>query len=181
MGRVCSWLSKAAAKSTHAMDKRITIMSELQPPGKRHGKRKKAEEPRYNEYVLGPMGTWSGIATFGLMIAFVLAFSIAVGATHCRILGSEAVGLSAFAFGATSLLNHADDWNVPPLGRPPRFSPVDEGPPITPETHTGLAAVLASMDSFNFNGRTAVAAYEWCSKDSKDGWIWGNSPLMTEE
>lgn len=182
IGRVCRCLSKAATKSMHAMDKLVTIISELQPPPKQHGKRKKASVPRHNEYVIGPRRTWSGVTTFGLMIAFTLDFTGEASATNSRILGPEAVGLHSFTFRATGLLNHADHQNVPPLRRPSRPYPVEADRQIIPhKICPRLASGIVSVDSFNFKGSTAMTAYEQYQKESKDSWIWRNSALMTEE
>lgn len=100
------------------MDMQVTVVSHLQPTPKRTGKRKKIQAPRYNECAIGPRRTWSGVATFGLMSTFPLAFTAGAGATNGPILGPKVVGLSSFAMGATGLLHHADQWNEPPrIGR----------------------------------------------------------------
>lgn len=41
--------------------------------------------------------------------------------------------------------------------------------------------MLASTESFRFDGQTAATAYECYRKDDKDGWIWDNSTLFSIE
>lgn len=114
MGHLRKWSSRTTEESSHTIDQQITIISKLQPPLKRHGKRKKPCPLRYDEFVIEPRRIWPEVPTFGLMITLVLALSAGEGAPNSRVLGSEAVSSPLYAVDTTGL-HHADGWPSSPL------------------------------------------------------------------
>ena len=135
---------------------------------------------KYREYTVGPHRTWSGVATFGLVLVFLLTFAAGVGATNGRVLGPEAVNISSVTAGTSGILHHMGLSNRPARDR--LGTVLQDQPRSNPARHHhSLATALATAESFTFNGKTAVTSYDRYRKDDKDGWIWGNSARFSTE
>lgn len=144
------------------MDKQATIITELQPLPKRHRKRGENQSPSYKEYAVAPRRTGSGLATLGLIIAFVLEFAVGAGATNGRIWGLRII-MEPLLFSTTMNFGRFAHWDGM------RLSLLRESSSTCHKPHLSLAAALVSSESFSFDGRTAVASYDRCQKDSKGG------------
>lgn len=141
---------------------------------KRCGKRKKAQEPCCVHQMVGLHRTWSGLATFTVMITIVLPAG--AGTTNGRVLGADAVGVSMYK--PTGLLMHLNPWRVNVRQEPSRTRtpPKAEHPPTAP----GVSRALVGVETFSFDGKAAVTAHENYDKDKEGGWIWGNCSRMSK-
>lgn len=102
------------------------------------------------------------------------------GATNAHVMGSDAVGLTTYTFGSSDLVN-ADQWPGSPPREQHRPRVLPDATNISIRKTPSLARALVSVESFTFDGRAAVTAYERSHKDEEGGWIWGNSLLMSNE
>lgn len=115
-----------------------------------------------------------------------VASAVEAGATNGGVMGPEAVSCPTYKFDTTGLLQHVDGS---PGSSPRRelHSPGSctlslEGTSETNRARSpSLAAALVSLESFTFDDRTAVTAYERYLKGADGGWTWGNSALMNDK
>lgn len=114
MGVLCQWALRLVDGAHHAMDMQVRVIFERQPPAKRNAKRKKPQEPCYVHHVVGPRRTWSGLATFMMMVTVVLDLAAGAVVTNMMVLGADTVGVSTYTFGATGLLMNAEQWHGKP-------------------------------------------------------------------
>lgn len=130
LGRVGKWMPNAAARFPHALVKKVTFVTEELSPPRRHGKRKKIQEPTYNEFIIGPRRTWSGVTTFSLVVMFLLTFAAGMGAMNGWVLGPQAICFPSITVGASGLVHHLGQSNTPVRSRP--MEPWDHGQAAQP-------------------------------------------------
>lgn len=190
--KATSWLSRACSSASYvascasvaaskglssvitSMD-RTDIIYTTPPKPKRTGKRKKPSPPR-DRLATGAKRTWRGVFTFLFFFAALFSMAAGVGATGGNLSGSA--GLQAMQqIEAVSAALHAAPpqlrarWRITP--DPDILSSSDHPP--------GLSGVLASVDSFTFDGKMAAAACERYEKDKDGGWVWGHATAMPPE
>ena len=156
---------KGAQTVVESMDRRFST-------NKRSGKRKKRVIPSYAEHRTCKGRSWHGLATFTLLSALLFAFTASAGATQACVTGATGVELAAHALGTGGLIANVSGQHGLRQQRGP-------GQPEDDRIYApNLASALASVESFSFDGKVAVTAYERYQKDAEGGWIWGNSVHM---
>ena len=162
-------MSASAQAVTHSRDVVAGVATEAFKP-KRHGKRKKPASLVYQRRLLSLGRTWPGFSTFSLVATLLIALAVGTGATAGLSAGATGVEVAMHAVGTGGLLaNAAWQSELPPRSSRPRSD--EDGRVYSP----GLSSALASVESFAFDGKVAVTAYERYKKDEDGGWIWGNS------
>ena len=153
------------------MDRTVPIYSKPDPP-KRTGKRKKPLPPR-REQVTGSKRSWRGIITFLLFVAALCSMAASVGATGGVVSGLAGIGAMQQLEAVGAALRSA-----PPELRM-RWRPnVDPDICFSGNDFNGISRVLASVESFSFDGKMAAAACERYEKDKDGGWVWGHATAM---
>ncbi|PNW87895.1 hypothetical protein CHLRE_01g006402v5 [Chlamydomonas reinhardtii] len=144
-------------------------------PPKRTGKRKKHRGPR-TEVQVGTKRSWYGVTVFLLYAIALISLAARVGAVGGAAGGVPALQALQQVEAVTNALSSAPPhlrvrWDLAqdPLDLQQQYS---TGPP-------GLSHVLASVESFTFDGKMAAAASERYEKDKEGGWVWGNTVAMT--
>ncbi|PNG99631.1 hypothetical protein TSOC_014587, partial [Tetrabaena socialis] len=171
---IFSPLASAALVCTSAVESSLKITTEVtyergERQEKHAGKRKK-HEPHTSVPRHACKGrSWTGLLTFALTLFLLSSFSIHVGATHAQNTGVNGVTLTSKLLASGGLLCSSTAGPVPRTAVPglPNWLP----PPAS------FPATLASVDSFSFDGTTAVSAYKY----EDGGWVWGNSLHLSVE
>ncbi|PNH10576.1 Retrovirus-related Pol polyprotein from transposon [Tetrabaena socialis] len=171
---ILSPLASAALVCASAVESSLKITTEVtyergERQEKRAGKRKKHEPHTY----ACKARSWTGLLTFALTLFLLSSFTIHVGATHAQNTGVNGVTLTSQLLATGGLLCSSAAGPVPRTAVP--------GLPNWPPPPASFAAALASVDSFSFDGTTAVSAYEKYHKDEDGGWVWGNSQHLSVE
>lgn len=111
LGWVRHWANKACEAAPHTVDLQVRVTSELRPPAKQLGKRRKPCPRVYSHQVIGPQHTWAGLKEFAVMLCALLSLTAGTRASSKRVMGADMIGITTHAIGATCLLFDAHQCN----------------------------------------------------------------------
>ncbi|PNW79026.1 hypothetical protein CHLRE_09g398141v5 [Chlamydomonas reinhardtii] len=170
------WFGKGGDRIASSLDRTEPVCATAEPP-KRTGKRKKYRGPR-TEVQVGTKRSWYGVTVFLLYAIALISLAARVGAVGGAAGGVPALQALQQVEAVTNALSSAPPhlrvrWDLAqdPLDLQQQYG---AGPP-------GLSHVLASVESFTFDGKMAAAASERYEKDKEGGWVWGNAVAMTSD